>query len=231
LLLINPKAELPKEMTADVKDVLLAAREVDKGSPGKGLKFFEDNLDIKSFVEGEQKRMAESDWSDIMKQMRIVCLSEVLDSIPMWSYYSDSHRGVLIGIDAETKRFEQVQYAEQFPVEIQPAVFAAKRHIGLIKFEVGPMFKAQLATKSHWWKNEKEWRVVLDVGLDKPDPHFAYIGPFSRVVCGCRMSDINKEGLKNLLSKLHPEIKLYQTELEQGNYGLHLREIEIGGSG
>jgi hypothetical protein len=88
----------------------------------------------------------------------ILCLSALNDSIPMWSYYSDSHRGVVIGIEANDESFRnsnisKVRYLKN-RVSIDPRVKSKsikwRRQIYQIIF-----------SKSLEWKYEAEYRMVF----------------------------------------------------------------------
>lgn len=86
----------------------------------------------------------------------IFCLTELDDSVLMWSHYADNHKGVCISFDLEGSKpsdlwgAQPVQYAEARP-EI-PAL----RKTG----ETSEMYHA-LLRKADFWSYEKEWRVVV----------------------------------------------------------------------
>jgi hypothetical protein len=83
----------------------------------------------------------------------LCCLSATSESIQMWSYYADSHRGICVHFDATTAPFGnafRVAYSDEYPQVPVPAA------------DVEPELLATriLATKSQAWCHEKEYRLI-----------------------------------------------------------------------
>lgn len=230
--------EEAKELIVDCSRVITAAdpsitelikkcRAIAKRSISEALtEFKEETIDsIGSVVKAGIETFTDSKWLEAMTTMRMLCLSEVKDSVLMWSHYSDSHRGAVIEIDVPIKRFEQVEYQKSFPTDIQPAICWAKKQFGTNQRDIDKILKSQLATKSHWWEYEKEWRSIITAGEDRADPHFAEIGMITGVYIGCNSSPIDRIAIQNIVEALHPAVKIFAGEVEKYNYGLKFEEI------
>jgi hypothetical protein len=78
---------------------------------------------------------------------RILSLCESPRNMLMWSYYTEGHRGMVIGADLVEPRVraESVQYVDDFNIEIQQE-------------EVG---RAILLRKHKSWRHEREHRVLV----------------------------------------------------------------------
>ena len=38
-------------------------------------------------------------WESLIPKLRIICLSEINDSMPMWAHYANNHRGVVLELE------------------------------------------------------------------------------------------------------------------------------------
>lgn len=132
----------------------------------------------------------------------VYCMTEVPDSLLMWSHYGDSHQGYcieyertpdnLLGIkepffnelfpkSAETKSItNKVVYSNSYP----------KLRLSYFSFvsEFTDFFKL-LLTKGAQWSYEKEWRLFNDRGdISYPAP-----AKIKSIIFGLRMLDENKK--------------------------------------
>ncbi|MBA3571840.1 MAG: DUF2971 domain-containing protein [Pyrinomonadaceae bacterium] len=87
----------------------------------------------------------------------ILCLSEVNDSLLMWSHYTDSHRGFVVGFDSENsffshKRTDQDEFGFLRRVEYTPE----RPQVVLSDTSSGQWFQ----TKAEHWAYEREWRIL-----------------------------------------------------------------------
>ena len=106
-----------------------------------------------------------NDFTDMCtRRVGIYCLSEVPDSILMWSHYASSHTGYCIEFKASdtTPCFgeaQQVNYSETYPL------VAHFRMPGEKKMDL------TFLTKFAGWKYEREWRIIE--AIHGPG-HYAY---------------------------------------------------------
>jgi hypothetical protein len=90
-------------------------------------------------------------FNSIIKQVGVCCLSEVRDSVLMWSHYANEHKGICIGFDTSKSMFQlafQIEYQDKFPIISRPSD------------SDNTLLKKYLLTKSLCWAYEKEWRII-----------------------------------------------------------------------
>ena len=124
--------------------------------------------------------------------MGVVCLSEVCDSILMWSHYAENHKGVCFEfIRAEdnalgdSESCSPVKYDRHYPI-IDLGQMLLKQD--------GETFESMMKTKSGDWAYEKEWRLITEEG----DQECQLPGPISRVILGIKIEDPFKSNIKTL---------------------------------
>jgi len=134
---------------------------------------------------------------EVSKKMGILCLSKLPESIPMWSYYADQHRGIVFGVDVEKiggyirVRSGPVKYKKQ-RVRVDPYLpqKSPERQTQAIRV---------LFTKNREWKHEKEFRQVyrlsdltsLKQANGKAKHYFWDLSgdAIKEIIFGCRASD------------------------------------------
>ena len=97
---------------------------------------------------------------DVLRGQGVLSLSSIPDSIPMWGYYANGHRGMCIEFHRAARNAlgssatREVHYTSDYP---------DVSFLDLFK-RPGYLSKTVMRTKSRAWKHEKEWRVVLTNG-------------------------------------------------------------------
>ena len=87
----------------------------------------------------------------VTARIGVLCLSEVKDSILMWSHYADCHRGICLVYDTDNEFFvhaQPVQYQRERP-RVNPVIHSNEQ-----------MLDSAIFTKSEAWAYEKEWRII-----------------------------------------------------------------------
>lgn len=126
-----------------------------------------------------------------------------VDSSAMWSHYADDQKGFCIVFsddlrwvnDSEAQLME-VQYQNDLPeilIQNQYGIVADKILLELISI------------KGTGWRNEKEWRIVF-----KRNKEFFGIptGTVKCIICGCYMTEKDKNMLTGYAKKLSCELKM-----------------------
>jgi hypothetical protein len=162
------------------------------------------------------------DFADkFSKYWRLLCASQVHDSVLMWSHYADKHKGLVLAFDTNHPPFSQmpddcwlnVTYSERRP----DYLYSHKEN------EFRQKMFATAAIKERSWSYEKEIRlVVADTAI--PDGRFLPITPQSvtAVYCGCRISVTDKRTVEIALSAPHfKHVELWQAELSESGYELN----------
>ena len=108
----------------------------------------------KSLVNVLQDKL-NSSMSEVKDSVRVVCLSEVYDSILMWSHYAQNHTGFCIEYDfAENNMF----YKRLYPVKYTTDRYAISK-ADMSHSNTRWIYKT-ICSKSDVWSYEKEWRIV-----------------------------------------------------------------------
>jgi len=169
----------------------------------------------------------------------VLCLSEVADSILMWSHYANHHTGFVLGFDAEHPFFTEsamgnyssvmkVEYAE-----VRPSF--AGFDMTSLKSSAHQFLAIALFVKSYAWAYEREWRLARRLeGADRiisnqVPPIYLFRYPFEalrNVVLGCRMLDADRAIILKLIRTTVPHVQVLQAELDLAQYRLNLMPLK-----
>jgi hypothetical protein len=106
-----------------------------------------------------------------LKELGLICLAALRDSLLMWSHYTRGHSGFVIGFDTGNDFFangppvHEVIYAEE---RVLMGHYGDQRDHGRIRQQVDDLIKR----KSTCWSYEHEWRRahILAGCIIEPDP-------------------------------------------------------------
>jgi len=114
------------------------------------------------FFRGMKLVIQDIDRQSVDKKIGILSLSEVPDSLLMWSHYAAGHSGFVLGFNTEHQYFrglKRVLYRSTRPY----------LHVNDIDFE------STFFTKSTEWAYEREWRILRPLSqADKTLPQAPY---------------------------------------------------------
>ena len=84
----------------------------------------------------------------------VSCFTEKKDSILMWSYYTENHKGFCIEYDTAK--------AEIFHQQVLPVIYDDNRYnaIRLLETQNNNIILNPYVYKAKCWKHEKEWRIL-----------------------------------------------------------------------
>lgn len=117
----------------------------------------------------------------LLQEMGVLCLSEVPDSMLMWSHYANHYRGFCVEFDCgEGSRLRDIAHAVRYSDEM-PSVSA----VDLTGPNQGAALDSLWLTKSSCWSYEKEWRVMMPKG----NRSYQAPSPVRTVVFGARMPE------------------------------------------
>jgi len=164
------------------------------------------------------------DWrgfkKEFCKRIGILCLSEVLDDILMWSHYSDSHKGVVIGFD---------------PMTLSPPFFPVEYFDDRVKVTLSSKSNSKekkqtdsilVLTKSCHWQYEKEWRSIDELKSLEKDGN-KYFFPFpteaiKEIIIGAETPADNRKEITELVQVDYPTAKIKQAELSLVEFKLDI---------
>lgn len=158
------------------------------------------------------------------KHWRLICGSEVFDSILMWSHYARDHTGIVLGFDTARAPFCEVpddcwlniNYSGKkadYSYDPDEQIFREK------------MFSVA-ATKATEWAYESEVRIIVPTNLVLRD-RFLPISPESiaAVYFGCRTSEDDKKAAAQVLKERQLAlVEQYHGALDPNEYRLNFEK-------
>lgn len=145
----------------------------------------------------------------VTAQIGVLCLSEVKDSILMWSHYAACHRGVCLVYDT----------SNEFFVNAQPVCYQRERpQVNPVTQTNEQMLDKTIFTKSDAWAYEKEWRILHYQGGrgERQSPHAS----LKAIILGLAMSGTSR-GLVASWAKVSPaKPKLVRTYLSSSEFSI-----------
>ncbi len=172
----------------------------------------EDNIPIDPSLKQSIQRQ--------VKELGVICLTEVNNDVLMWSHYAQSHKGFCI----EFNRTDDNDLGNR---EIcLPIIYT----IGPKKpsFTVKELAKddaiIRIATaKTEEWKYEKEWRsIVKTAGRLVPLPT-----DINGVIFGCEMDSAKRQTIANILGS---DFNYMEAVKIKGKYGLEIKKVRYDSS-
>jgi hypothetical protein len=170
----------------------------------------------------------------LVAQHKLLCLSLTGASIPMWAYYADNHRGVVLsfrcvpGADDPWPAGRAVRYQEAMPrlldEELLSDIIAGHGHI-----EPTEALHKTVLTKSVAWAHECEWRIFSGAGRN-PDAPFEDV-PFNAlqldaVIVGCCMQPADRAGIVDLAQRLYPHARVRKAVTHSRRFELCIEPLE-----
>ena len=163
-----------------------------------------------AFYSQEREEEFRKATAKLRKETGVICLSETYTEPTMWGHYAENCEGICLGFDVTCEEGPENIYAKRVRyvkerVDISHIGFNYKNDV-LKPFDPLKFFNLFL-TKSHRWKNEKEWRICNNITDQQRDPapeHYFF--PFDNVLelreilIGFRCP--NKEDVKSRLDGL-----------------------------
>lgn len=163
---------------------------------------------------------------------KILCLSELPDSIPMWAYYAHNHAGMVLRFTDETPnnpltQARRVRYVEQMPSLFDDEMLSDEL-AGYNRMTPKRIVDEIVWTKSRHWAHEREWRVFAGRGRgDFPyeDVPFNPI-ELDGVIFGMRTTEGNQTALANLVRGRYPHVELLRARARSDVYELAIERAE-----
>ncbi len=111
--------------------------------------------------------LVKKQWSELIPKFRILCFVEEYNNLPMWSLYSDSHKGVVIELQCINELDSAWLVAQPVTYQDSPPILATKQEwiksitgqkpLNIYQWE---FYEPYTITKTTDWEYQKEWRIV-----------------------------------------------------------------------
>lgn len=177
----------------------------------------------KSLVNVLQDKL-NSSMSEVKDSVRVVCLSEVYDSILMWSHYAQNHTGFCIEYDFEENN---MFYKRLYPVKYTTDRYAISK-ADMSNSNTRWIYKT-ICSKSDVWSYEKEWRIVSanfeKMGLKKLEGKYVFDlkTNIKAFYLGAKIAENFKEEI--IKFGKNNNIHVYQMILSPNSYELNAQRI------
>lgn len=165
-------------------------------------------MNLKKWPNLDSLRNKSYGFVNLIKNIRVGCLSETPDNILMWGHYARKFTGIVVrfrvsysdwGNDLKKVEYNDDRiYLNEFDTSV----------IGLTNDE-----RRLLTRKSKQWEYEKEWRYIK-LSKECPKDETGHYKPIkedsiSEIIVGCRISPANLESIKTLVkNKFQDKIPL-----------------------
>jgi len=153
-------------------------------------------------------------------------VTEVPNSILMWSYYADSHSGFCLGYDAEALAELLAQIGDSSPLLFDQRAVQYSEYPFLIPSRLSneDFVLKRTHTKALDWRHEKEWRFVVVGTTDLPLP--LPTGIVKQLILGCRTCEEHKNEILSFARKtLGPSVTCWQIKTKDAEFSLELAPL------
>ncbi|MCH2227346.1 MAG: DUF2971 domain-containing protein [Candidatus Caenarcaniphilales bacterium] len=154
----------------------------------------------------------------LKSKIKLFCLSERWDSLPMWAHYASNHSGICIEYDIKKIGFEiisrminPIKYCDDMP-NLTSLIFD-KDKIATFILQIASIHKCSD------WSYEKEWRYYI------PDDsvNYSYGWKATKIIYSKNLNERHKEKLISLCQTNN--IELHGMELQRNSYKPELIKV------
>ena len=161
-----------------------------------------------------------------MARHKLLCLALSETDIPMWSYYAENHRGVVLSFrnvaDSPWSAGKAVRYHREMPRLLDEEGYSGFVS-GRTRINHLEMLEKMVFTKSVAWAHEREWRVFSGAGREPDaafeDIHFGVL-ELDALIVGCSMPVDEKREFRDLLGRLYPHAEAREVVRHERNFEL-----------
>lgn len=166
------------------------------------------------------------------KTDKILCFSELPNSILMWSYYAQNHTGLVLRFtdavpNSPLSRAKQVRYVETIPSLFDDDMLSDLL-AGYDVLNADYLIDEVALTKSKLWAHEREWRVYT--GKGRTSDAFEDVPfnakEFDGVIFGIRTAESDRKSFLELIREKYSHAKLLQAKAETITYSITFQKIE-----
>ena len=152
-----------------------------------------------------------------LAKVGLFCLSEVRDSILMWSHYAQDHFGYCLEFAAEDHEYmfgaaQPVSYCDDYPV-VEFYNTPIDRQVQLI-----------FLTKYRGWAYEREWRVIDTKGGSGLHSYPPIL--LTGVIFGLRMPESQRKHIRSWVKNRGHAVRFYECTQDDRRFAIEIRRIE-----
>lgn len=160
------------------------------------------------------------------KNTFLTCFSKKHDLILMWSYYTDSNKGICIQYDI--KNYKRFVSRSCYPIKYEDG-YDYTEELSNMKENMYKLMHDPYLKKETVWQHEKEWRILfnheilLRSTIKLGDKHFLKLPKPIAIYMGKRIDPENEQKIMEICK--NREISLYK--MEKDNRRAKLYETEV----
>jgi len=151
-----------------------------------------------------------------IKELGVVCLSEINNDILMWSHYADGHTGFCIEFersdDNDLGKWNYclpVTYDAVDVPSVDPASIEDRASVAKI-----------VSSKAPNWSYEKEWRLIIS--HESADGLISLPARITSVIFGCKMDGARRHTIANIL---HRDVFYLEAIQQKDRFCLEIKQI------
>jgi hypothetical protein len=150
---------------------------------------------------------------EAMKQFGVLSLSEVCDSILMWTHYSAAHKGFCMQFE-RTEGNDLGSYDKCYPViyddeypSFRPEQLQDRSHVARV-----------MTVKARQWSYEREWRMMARLG----EQTYPFPGELRGIVFGARMP---RESRREIAAILHDSVNYSEAVVSETIFAVEIQPV------
>lgn len=190
-------------------------------------------------IESLGRKVVDGTMQTFNDRFGICCFSSNGASIPMWSYYSDGHKGVCIGFDGNADFFHKKRAGlalELRKIKYRKDMFRMCRYGSDWKFDKHITGTDVALRKAAQWRLESEWRMIFN--LQSNELHIKHnqegelihlievpTNALKEVTIGVKANPDLKKEVINFCSKLG--IKCYFAQMSRTKFAIERAHIQL----
>lgn len=154
-----------------------------------------------------------------MQDWRVLCVSTLNNSKPMWERYAGGHRGIVLRIvpnlekDSKFQKFAPVLYRDTRPSLYESASrFQEDSLFGDQRARMEKSLNTIVYSKTQDWQYENEYRLAIPLGHGERDWNELSYHPdeIGELYLGAKMTPESKSEIVGLAQGVNPQIKVFE---------------------
>jgi hypothetical protein len=166
---------------------------------------------------------------------RVLCVTEAVNNVVMWSHYADQHRGVAFqlgcieSLDNRLLAAKRIEYTDKF-IAFPSSTEYAQHLTGEKPIDMTALVWKIAFTKHLDWAYEREWRVHIPLLNERPEDDFSiYTEPsevFQAMYIGCRMPQEQASVLISAARRALPNMALFRAMRANDSFNLRFVPLD-----
>lgn len=164
------------------------------------------------------------------RRHKILCLSLTLESLLMWAYYAEGHRGLALRFrdvdqhDSPWKMGAPVRYCSDIPTLFETETLSDAL-LGRLTVDHRETLLRFVYAKSFQWAHEKEWRLFSGTGRNE-NADYEDIGfhplELDGIILGANMAEDDRIAFTVMVQELYPHAVILKAQPRSREFALDI---------